>query len=349
MSWSPGTTATSAPSCAPFLKTRRPRGRGPRHRPVLTTVAFGDDAELRAFPTVARDLRDVEPRDLEGFDAVVHLAGLSNDPLGDIDAAADLRHQRRRARCAWRAPPRKPACGRFLFSSSCSTYGAGGRRLPRRERRVPAGDAVRRVQGALRAGAARDWPDDASRRPPCATPPPTACRRGCAWTWCSTTWSPGRTPPAGCGSCRTVRRGARSSTSKTSRAPSWRCSRRRAKRFTTAPSTSVAPIRTTGSASWPRSSPRRCRARWSKWRRVPSPDKRNYRVSCDLIRRELPAFVPAWDARRGARELVEAYRAIGLTREAFDGPRYKRLAAHPEAPRRSQARRRPALGGLTRR
>ena len=55
------------------------------------------------------------------------------------------------------------------------------------------------------------------------------------------------------------------------------------------------------------------------------PDKRNYRVSCDLIRRELPAFVPAWDARRGARELVEAYRSIGLTREAFDGPRYTRL------------------------
>ena len=56
------------------------------------------------------------------------------------------------------------------------------------------------------------------------------------------------------------------------------------------------------------------------------PDKRNYRVSCDLIARQLPAFQPQWDARRGALELIAAYREIGLSKEAFDGPRYKRLA-----------------------
>jgi nucleoside-diphosphate-sugar epimerase len=56
------------------------------------------------------------------------------------------------------------------------------------------------------------------------------------------------------------------------------------------------------------------------------PDKRNYRVSSDLIAQRLPAFQPQWDARRGARELVEAYRQIGLSKEDFDGPRYKRLA-----------------------
>jgi nucleoside-diphosphate-sugar epimerase len=71
------------------------------------------------------DMRDVTPRHLEGFDAVLHLAALSNDPLGDInpqltydinlDASVAL------ARAAKQAGVR-----RFLFSSSCSLYGAGG-------------------------------------------------------------------------------------------------------------------------------------------------------------------------------------------------------------------------------
>src|SRR5688572_22518764 len=46
---------------------------------------FGEDERLRRVPEVRKDLRDLERRDLEGFEAVVHLAGLSNDPLGDID------------------------------------------------------------------------------------------------------------------------------------------------------------------------------------------------------------------------------------------------------------------------
>ena len=45
---------------------------------------------------IARDVRDVRPEHLEGFDAVVHLAALSNDPLGDLRPELDLRHQSRR-------------------------------------------------------------------------------------------------------------------------------------------------------------------------------------------------------------------------------------------------------------
>jgi nucleoside-diphosphate-sugar epimerase len=46
---------------------------------------FGGDDAMARVPTLATDLRDVGPRQLEGFDAVIHLGGLSNDPLGDID------------------------------------------------------------------------------------------------------------------------------------------------------------------------------------------------------------------------------------------------------------------------
>jgi nucleoside-diphosphate-sugar epimerase len=56
------------------------------------------------------------------------------------------------------------------------------------------------------------------------------------------------------------------------------------------------------------------------------PDLRNYRVDFGKLERELPGWRPQWDARRGARELRDAYREHGLTAEDFAGPRYKRLA-----------------------
>ncbi len=55
------------------------------------------------------------------------------------------------------------------------------------------------------------------------------------------------------------------------------------------------------------------------------PDKRNYRADFSKIGRVLPGFQPRWDARKGARQLYEAYRAIGLKLEDFEGPRYRRI------------------------
>jgi nucleoside-diphosphate-sugar epimerase len=55
------------------------------------------------------------------------------------------------------------------------------------------------------------------------------------------------------------------------------------------------------------------------------PDKRCYRVDCSKAELELPDFKPQWDADRGARELYEAYKKIGLRLEDFEGPRYKRI------------------------
>jgi nucleoside-diphosphate-sugar epimerase len=55
------------------------------------------------------------------------------------------------------------------------------------------------------------------------------------------------------------------------------------------------------------------------------PDTRNYRVSCEKIRRVLPAFQPQWDARKGAEQLYAAYRSSSLRLEEFEGPRYQRI------------------------
>src|ERR1041384_7475838 len=75
-------------------------------------------------PELRLDLRDVTPAHLAGIDAVAHLGALSNDPLGDLnkDLTYDinLHASVRLARAA-----KEAGVTRFLFSSSCSLYGAG--------------------------------------------------------------------------------------------------------------------------------------------------------------------------------------------------------------------------------
>lgn len=76
-------------------------------------------------PALKMDIRDVLPHHLEGFDAVVHLAGLSNDPLGDLspDTTYDINY-RSAVRLAHTA--KQAGVPRFIFSSTCSIYGAAG-------------------------------------------------------------------------------------------------------------------------------------------------------------------------------------------------------------------------------
>jgi nucleoside-diphosphate-sugar epimerase len=56
------------------------------------------------------------------------------------------------------------------------------------------------------------------------------------------------------------------------------------------------------------------------------PDKRCYRVTCDKIKRGLPNFRPEWTARKGAAELCDAYRAVRLTAEDMERGRYVRIS-----------------------
>ncbi len=73
--------------------------------------------------TLRRDLRDIGAADLRGFDAVIHLAAISNDPLGNLNPACtyDINH---RASVRLAELARSAGVPRFLYSSSCSVYGA---------------------------------------------------------------------------------------------------------------------------------------------------------------------------------------------------------------------------------
>jgi nucleoside-diphosphate-sugar epimerase len=75
-----------------------------------------------SVPGVSKDLRDLDPGDLHGVDAVIHLAALSNDPIGNLNEAwtQEINYQGslRLAELA-----RAAGVERFLFSSSCIMYG----------------------------------------------------------------------------------------------------------------------------------------------------------------------------------------------------------------------------------
>jgi nucleoside-diphosphate-sugar epimerase len=77
------------------------------------------------IPTVDRDIREAEKKDFTGVDAVIHLAGLSNDPLGEFDP--QLTYD---INCwgAVRVAEAAKAAGvpRFVFASTCSVYGSQG-------------------------------------------------------------------------------------------------------------------------------------------------------------------------------------------------------------------------------
>jgi nucleoside-diphosphate-sugar epimerase len=78
--------------------------------------------DAAAVPWVRKDIRDIEPGDLEGFDAVVHLAALSNDPIGNLNSGwteeINFQASIRLAHLA-----KVAGVPRFLFSSSCIMYG----------------------------------------------------------------------------------------------------------------------------------------------------------------------------------------------------------------------------------
>jgi nucleoside-diphosphate-sugar epimerase len=281
---------------------------------------FGPDRA--AVPAVRKDVRDVTSGDLRGFDAVVHLAALSNDPLGCLSDSRTLEiNHLASVRIAEAAKAARVS--RFLFASSCSLYGAAG------------GDATLNEHAAfnpitayglskvlVEQDVAKLADDDFS---------PTFFRNATAY---------GVSPRLRADVVVNNLVGVAYTTGEIliqSDGTPWRplvhvedicrafaaalAAPREAvhnEAFNVGSTHENYQIRDV--AEIVRETVPGCSVRYAE---DGGPDPRCYRVNCDKIAARLPGFRAEWTVRRGASELYESFKAVGLTREMFSN--YVRL------------------------
>ena len=285
---------------------------------------YGSEAAIRKVSLVANDVRGVSVADLEGIDAVIHLAALSNDPLGDLDPELtyEINHH---ASVRLASLAKQAGVKRFVFSSSCSNYGAaGGDALLDEEAELQPVTSYGISKVLVERDVSKLSDDDFS---------PTYLRNATAYgvsprmrfdivlnnltAWAFTSgevllksdgspWRPlvhiediARAFLAVLEAPREAVHDQAFNIGSTSE--NYQMRELAEIVVETVPGSRVS------------------------FASGASPDLRNYRVNCDKAASVL-GFKTEWDVQRGARELYEAYRATGLTLDEFEGPRYQRIA-----------------------
>ncbi|MDX2253609.1 MAG: SDR family oxidoreductase [Nitrospira sp.] len=281
----------------------------------------------KGMPEIAeliKDIRDIEKTDLHGVDAIIHLAGLSNDVLGDLnpELTYDINHK---ASVRMAEMAKDVGIKRFVFASSCSNYGAAGDQMQTEQGELHPVTAYAISKVRVERDLAQLADDNFS---------PVIMRNATAYgvsprirfdivlnnltAWAFTTghvllksdgtpWRPivhiEDISMAAVGALESPRDVVHNQVFNVGiNSENYQMRQLADIVGKTVPNCEI------------------------KFADGAEPDKRNYRVDFTKYTNAFPRHRLKWNATEGARQIYESYRTIGLGKDEYEGPRYKRIA-----------------------